>query len=96
MVCLVLGASAGHGALTSPLSDFTVMTESAAMFTGGPPLVKAALGEEVGKYKGKDRLVISARPVANGVAYRYELEQGIIALSGKAIMLFGFGGGRGF
>src|SRR5262245_40875098 len=28
MVCLVLGASAGHGALTSPLSDFTVMTES--------------------------------------------------------------------
>jgi acetyl-CoA carboxylase carboxyltransferase component len=49
MVCLVLGASAGHGALTSPLSDFTVMTESAAMFTGGPPLVRAALGQEVTK-----------------------------------------------
>jgi len=49
MVCLVLGASAGHGALTSPLSDFTVITESAAMFTGGPPLVKAALGEDVSK-----------------------------------------------
>ncbi len=49
MVCLVLGASAGHGALTSPLSDFTVISESAAMFTGGPPLVKAALGEEVTK-----------------------------------------------
>jgi acetyl-CoA carboxylase carboxyltransferase component len=49
MVCLVLGASAGHGALTSPLSDFTVMTESAAMFTGGPPLVQAALGETVSK-----------------------------------------------
>jgi acetyl-CoA carboxylase carboxyltransferase component len=28
MVCLVLGASAGHGALASPLSDFTVMTEA--------------------------------------------------------------------
>ena len=49
MVCLVLGASAGHGALTSPLSDFTVISEGAAMFTGGPPLVKAALGEEVTK-----------------------------------------------
>jgi acetyl-CoA carboxylase carboxyltransferase component len=49
MVCLVLGASAGHGALTSPLSDFTVITEGAAMFTGGPPLVKAALGEDVTK-----------------------------------------------
>ncbi len=49
MVCLVLGASAGHGALTAPLSDFTIMTESSAMFTGGPPLVKSALGEEVTK-----------------------------------------------
>jgi acetyl-CoA carboxylase carboxyltransferase component len=49
MVCLVLGASAGHGALTAPLSDFTVMTEGAAMFTGGPPLVRAALGETVTK-----------------------------------------------
>ncbi len=49
MVCLVLGASAGHGALTSPLSDFTVMSRQASMFTGGPPLVKAALGEDVTK-----------------------------------------------
>ncbi|MGE4609753.1 MAG: carboxyl transferase domain-containing protein [Myxococcota bacterium] len=49
MLCLVLGASAGHGALTSPLSDFTVMTESASMFTGGPPLVKGALGLDVTK-----------------------------------------------
>jgi acetyl-CoA carboxylase carboxyltransferase component len=49
MVCLVLGASAGHGALTAPLSDFVVMTEGAAMFTGGPPLVKAATGEDVTK-----------------------------------------------
>jgi len=49
MVCLVLGASAGHGALTAPLSDYVVMTESAALFTGGPPLVKAATGEDVTK-----------------------------------------------
>ena len=49
MVCLVLGPAAGHGALAAPLSDFVVMTEAAAMFTGGPPLVKAAVGEEVTK-----------------------------------------------
>lgn len=49
MVCLVLGASAGHGALAAPLSDFVIMSEAGAMFTGGPPLVKAATGEEVTK-----------------------------------------------
>jgi acetyl-CoA carboxylase carboxyltransferase component len=49
MVCLVLGASAGHGALAAPLSDFVIMTETASMFTGGPPLVKAATGEDVTK-----------------------------------------------
>ena len=47
VVCLVLGYSAGHGALAAPLSDFTVMTRGAALFSGGPPLVRAATGEEV-------------------------------------------------
>jgi methylmalonyl-CoA decarboxylase subunit alpha len=49
MVCIVLGASAGHGALAAPLSDYVIMSEGAAMFTGGPPLVKAATGEDVTK-----------------------------------------------
>ena len=49
MVCLVLGASAGHGALTAPLSDFVVMTETASIFAAGPPLVKSATGEDVTK-----------------------------------------------
>jgi acetyl-CoA carboxylase carboxyltransferase component len=49
IVCLVLGVSAGHGALAAPLSDFVVMTKDASLFTGGPPLVKAATGEEVTK-----------------------------------------------
>ena len=49
IVCIVLGPSAGHGALAAPLSDFVIMTESAAMFTGGPPLVKAATGEDITK-----------------------------------------------
>jgi acetyl-CoA carboxylase carboxyltransferase component len=47
LVCLVMGPSAGHGALTAPLMDFVVMTEAASLFTAGPPLVKAAVGEDV-------------------------------------------------
>ncbi|MDG1845359.1 MAG: carboxyl transferase domain-containing protein, partial [Acidimicrobiales bacterium] len=45
----VLGPSAGHGALSAPLADFTVMTDTASIFTAGPPLVKASLGEDVTK-----------------------------------------------
>jgi methylmalonyl-CoA decarboxylase subunit alpha len=47
VVCLVLGVSAGHGALSAPMSDFVVMTKQAALFTGGPDLVRAATGEEI-------------------------------------------------
>jgi acetyl-CoA carboxylase carboxyltransferase component len=49
MICLVLGASAGHGALTAPLCDFAVMTDTASIFAAGPPLVKSATGENVTK-----------------------------------------------
>lgn len=49
-VTAVLGASAGHGALTAPMSDFTVMAANSAIFTAGPPLVKASLGEDVDKH----------------------------------------------
>jgi methylmalonyl-CoA decarboxylase subunit alpha len=66
MVCLVLGASAGHGALTAPLSDFVVMTDSACMFTGGPPLVKEATGEDVTKEElGGARLCTEVSGVAH-------------------------------
>ncbi len=49
MVCLVLGPSAGHGALTAVMCDFVVMSDNGALFTAGPPLVKAALGEDATK-----------------------------------------------
>jgi acetyl-CoA carboxylase carboxyltransferase component len=49
LVCLVLGASAGHGALTAPLCDFVAMTESASLFAAGPPLVASSTGERVTK-----------------------------------------------
>ena len=45
----VLGPSAGHGALVAPMSDFTVMTHRAAIFTAGPPVVKESTGEDVSK-----------------------------------------------
>ncbi|NNL68300.1 MAG: acetyl-CoA carboxylase carboxyltransferase subunit, partial [Myxococcales bacterium] len=48
-VCCVLGASAGHGALAAPLMDHVVMTEDAAIFAAGPPLVAAATGERIAK-----------------------------------------------
>jgi methylmalonyl-CoA decarboxylase subunit alpha len=48
-VCVVMGASAGHGALAAPLMDFVVMVEGAALFAAGPPLVLASVGERVEK-----------------------------------------------
>ncbi|MGQ0802801.1 MAG: acyl-CoA carboxylase subunit beta [Actinomycetota bacterium] len=48
-IAVVMGPSAGHGALTAPLMDFVVMVEGAAVFSAGPPLVKAATGEDVTK-----------------------------------------------
>ena len=49
-VCVVLGASAGHGALAAPLMDFSIMSEEASLFSAGPPLVEAATGEKVEKH----------------------------------------------
>ena len=44
VVCLILGVSAGHGALAAPMADYVVMTKGSSLFTGGPDLVKAATG----------------------------------------------------
>jgi acetyl-CoA carboxylase carboxyltransferase component len=49
LVTAVLGPSAGHGALVAPMSDFTVMSPQAAIFTAGPPVVHESLGETVSK-----------------------------------------------
>ena len=46
IVTLVLGACAGHGALTGMFADLIIMAEGSALFTAGPPLVRAALGIE--------------------------------------------------
>ncbi|MBE9540304.1 MAG: carboxyl transferase, partial [Proteobacteria bacterium] len=44
VVTMVLGTSAGHGALTGMFADLIIMLEGSAMFTAGPPLVLASLG----------------------------------------------------
>ncbi|WP_176594035.1 acyl-CoA carboxylase subunit beta [Sphingobium sp. EM0848] len=69
MVSLVQGASAGHGALTAPLSDFVVMTQAASMFAAGPPLVKGAIGEVVTKEElGGPQMHVLASGVAHNLA----------------------------
>jgi len=49
VVTAVLGASAGHGALVAPMSDFAVMSQHASIFTAGPPVVLESLGETITK-----------------------------------------------
>jgi acetyl-CoA carboxylase carboxyltransferase component len=49
LVTAVLGASAGHGALVAPMSDFTVMSRQASIFTAGPPVVLESMGETITK-----------------------------------------------
>jgi len=46
-IAVVMGPSAGHGALTAMLMDFVVMVEGGSIFSAGPPLVEAATGERV-------------------------------------------------
>jgi len=69
IVSLVLGASAGHGALTAPLSDFVVMTGNASMFAAGPPVVKGAIGEVVTKEQlGGPQVHVAQSGVAHNLA----------------------------
>ena len=49
LVTAVLGASAGHGALVAPMSDFSVMSRHASIFTAGPPVVLESMGETITK-----------------------------------------------
>jgi acetyl-CoA carboxylase carboxyltransferase component len=44
VVSLILGTSAGHGALSGMFADLIIMLEGSAMVTAGPPLVQASLG----------------------------------------------------
>lgn len=69
-VAIVTGPSAGHGALTAPLSDFVVMVAGhGALFTAGPPLVAAATGEQIDKHSlGGPAVAVDTSGVAHNVA----------------------------
>jgi acetyl-CoA carboxylase carboxyltransferase component len=69
-VCVVMGASAGHGALTAPLMDVVAMVEGASIFSAGPPLVAASIGEQVGKEElgGVEVHAVHSGVVHNAVA----------------------------
>jgi len=47
IIAIVMGSSAGHGALCAMFADIVIMVEGSALFTAGPPLVQTALGTEV-------------------------------------------------
>ncbi|MCY4427557.1 MAG: carboxyl transferase [Halieaceae bacterium] len=64
VVTMILGTSAGHGALTGMFADFIVMTEGSHLFTAGPPLVRASLG-------------IETTPQALGSARMHTTESGV-------------------
>jgi len=69
MATAVMGPSAGHGALTAPLSDFTVMTDAASIFTAGPPLVKASIGEDLTKEElGGPQIALASGVIHNRAA----------------------------
>ena len=48
---VIIGSSAGHGAVGAVMMDLVIMLEDASLFTAGPPLVQAATGEVVDKYQ---------------------------------------------
>ena len=69
MVCGVMGPSAGHGAVTALLCDFSIMTADAAIFTAGPPVVEASLGERAGKEElGGPDVAVGAGTIHNTAA----------------------------
>jgi len=69
VVTLVLGTSAGHGALTGVFADLIIMTEGASLFAAGPPVVRASLGIQVTPEElGDGRLHTTESGVAHNLA----------------------------
>jgi acetyl-CoA carboxylase carboxyltransferase component len=69
LITAVLGASAGHGALVAGISDFTVMSNHAAIFTAGPPVVYESMGETISKEDlGGPSVALASGLIHNGAA----------------------------
>ena len=80
----VMGASAGHGALIVPMSDFSVMTADACVFTAGPPVVLASLGEDV----TKEELGGPEVAVASGLVHNVVADDGVLLDDIRAYLAF--------
>jgi acetyl-CoA carboxylase carboxyltransferase component len=66
LITAVLGASAGHGALVAPVSDFAVMSRHASIFTAGPPVARQSVGEDVTKDElGGPGVAVGSGPIHN-------------------------------
>ena len=85
IVTAVLGASAGHGALVAPISDFAVMSAHASIFTAGPPVVLESLGESVTKEElGGPQVAIASGLIHNGADDNASGTASIIAMARAA------------
>lgn len=68
MVSVVVGSSAGHGAVSGLLADFIIMLEAGTLFSAGPALVEAASGEKISKEElGDARMHTSQSGVAHNL-----------------------------
>ncbi|HEX4432220.1 MAG TPA: carboxyl transferase domain-containing protein [Frankiaceae bacterium] len=68
----IMGASAGHGALIAPMSDFCLMTQRGSVFTAGPPVVRESTGEDV----SKEELGGPGVAVASGLVHNVGVDDG--------------------
>ncbi|MDA1048869.1 MAG: hypothetical protein O3C40_00100 [Planctomycetota bacterium] len=84
----VIDGSAAANGKTSPMTlnvALTPILEFAAS-VGDDPMVRG-LAEALKKSKGKDHIAISSKAIPRGVAYRIEVEEGVLQLIGQATKL---------
>jgi 3-methylcrotonyl-CoA carboxylase beta subunit len=83
-IALVMGSSTAGGAYVPAMSDETVIVKgTGTIFLGGPPLVKAATGEEV---SAEDLGGAEVHTTASGVADHYALDDEHALAIGREIV----------
>ncbi len=83
-IALVMGSSTAGGAYVPAMSDETVIVKgTGTIFLGGPPLVKAATGEEV---SAEDLGGAEVHTVTSGVADHYALDDEHALAIGREIV----------
>jgi acetyl-CoA carboxylase carboxyltransferase component len=83
-IALVMGSSTAGGAYVPAMSDETVIVKgTGTIFLGGPPLVKAATGEEV---SAEDLGGAEVHTVTSGVADHYALDDEHALAIGRSIV----------